>query len=168
MDRLAAWLAKQPATTVTRIAAELVADITALTVRANALEKELAALTKTHVPQLLTLRGCGPLTAAKLYGETANIDRFRSEAAFARHTGTAPIPASSGNTTRHRLARGGNRQLNTALHRIAITQISRPSSGQDYYQRRQAGGDSNMEAIRALKRRLARTVYQLLKQPALT
>jgi transposase len=168
LDRITAWLATQPATTTTRIAGELVADIRALTIRANALKRELAALTQTVVPQLLALPGCGPLTAAKLYGETANINRFRSRAAFAMHTGTAPIPASSGNTIRHRLARGGNRQLNAALHRIALTQTGRPGPGQTFYQRRKANGDNNREALRALKRRLANTVYQLLKQPALT
>jgi len=129
-------------------------------------------MTKTVAPQLLTLPGCRPLTAAKLLGETAGIHRFRSEAAYAMHTGTAPIPASSGNTVRHRLARGGNRQLNACLHRIAITQIRHPTPGQAYYQRRKAEGDTSMEAIRALKRKIARTVYHLLKQqtptPALT
>jgi transposase len=88
---LAVQLATQPATTTTRIASELVADIRALTIRANALKRELNALTQTVVPQLLALQGCGPLTAAKLYGETANINRFRSRAAYAMHTGTAPI-----------------------------------------------------------------------------
>ena len=107
--------------------------------------------------------GCGALTAAKIVGETANPARFRSEACFAMHAGVAPIPASSGRTHRHRLARGGNRQLNAALHRIALTQIGRPASlGHTYYHRRRAGGDTRMEALRALKRRLARVVYGLL------
>jgi transposase len=114
LDRIAAWLATQPATTVTRIATDLAADIRALTERTDALERELVGLTKTLAPQLLALPGCGPLTAAKLYGETANIDRFRSPAAYAMHAGTARIPASSGKVVRHRLARGGNRQLNAA------------------------------------------------------
>ena len=79
------------------------------------------------------------------------------------HAGTAPIPASSGRTNRHRLARGGNRQLNAALHRIAVTQARLPESlGQVYYQRRRANGDTKMEALRALKRRLARVVFGLL------
>jgi transposase len=162
------WLGAQSATTVTRIAGELLADIQALTVRINALGRELATLTEAHVPQLLALPGCGPLTAAKLYGETANVDRFRSAAAYAMHAGTAPIPASSGKVVRYRLARGGNRQLNAALYRIAVTQIRCPGRGQAYYQHRRACGDTSKEALRALKRRLANTVYQLLKQPALT
>nr|WP_225924553.1 transposase [Pseudonocardia abyssalis] len=106
---------------VARLAAELVADIRALTVRVNALEREIAAQVEVVAPALLALPGCGALTAAKIVGETANPGRFRSEACFAMHAGTAPVPASSGRTRRHRLARGGNRQLNAALHRIAIT-----------------------------------------------
>jgi transposase len=168
LTRLAGWLAEQPAGILARLAAELVADIAALTARANTIERELAALTKTLAPQLLALHGCGALTAAKLLGETANIHRFGSEARYAMHTGTAPIPASSGNTTRHRLHRGGNRQLNAALHRIAITQIRHDTPGRAYYQRRKTNGDNTMEALRALKRRLARTVYNLLKQQNLT
>jgi transposase len=168
LNQLGAWPATQPAITVTRIAGQLLADIAALTARVDALQRELATLTKAFVAQLLALPGCGPLTAAKLYGETANIDRFRSPAAYAMHAGTAPIPASSGKVVRYRLARGGNRQLNAALYRIAITQIRYPGLGQTYYQHRKATGDSSKEALRALKRRLANVVYHLLKQPALT
>jgi transposase len=152
-----------PASTTQRIALEELADIRALTGRINALEKEITALVRTRAPQLLTLPGCGPLTAAKLLGETANPARYRSEACFAMHAGTAPIPASSGKTDRHRLARGGNRQLNAALHRIAVTQISLNGPGRAYYQRRRAQGDTTMEALRALKRRLARVVFNLLR-----
>jgi transposase len=86
----------------------------------------------------------------------------RTEAQFAMHAGVAPIPASSGRTDRFRLARGGNRQLNAALYRIAITQIRIPGPGQDYYRRRRAAGNTGPEAIRALKRRLARVVFNLL------
>jgi transposase len=84
------------------------------------------------------------------------------------HAGTAPIPASSGRTIRHQLARGGNRQLNAALHRIAVTQIRIPGSlGHAYFQRRREQGDTKSEALRALKRRLARVVFNLL-QPTTT
>jgi transposase len=162
LDRAQARLEALPASTMRRIAAEELADIRALTVRINALEKEITALIGAQAPQLLALPGCGPLTAAKLVGETANPARFRGEAAFAMHAGVAPIPASSGKTTRHRLARGGNRQLNAALHRIAITQIRIDGLGRAYYQRRRARGDTTMEALRALKRRLARVVFNLL------
>ena len=79
------------------------------------------------------------------------------------HAGVAPIPVSSGRTDRHRLSRGGNRQLNAALHRVAITQLRLPGPGQTYYQRRRAHGDATGEAVRALKRRIARAVYQHLR-----
>jgi transposase len=163
LDRVQFSLEAMPAGTVRRIALELVADIRALTVRINALEKELRSLVIEQAPQLLDLPGCGVLTAAKILGETANPSRFRSEACFAMHAGVAPIPASSGRTNRHRLARGGNRQLNAALHRIAVTQIRLDGPGRTYYERRRAGGDTSMEALRALKRRLARVVFNLLQ-----
>ena len=163
LDRAQARLEALPASTVRRIALEELADIRALTGRINALAKELEDLVRAQAPQLLDLPGCGPLTAAKLLGETANPARFRSEACFAMHAGAAPIPASSGKTNRHRLARGGNRQLNAALHRIAVTQIRLDGLGRAYYQRRRAGGDTTMEALRALKRRLARIVFHLLR-----
>jgi transposase len=92
-------------------------------------------------PNLLGLPGCGVLTAAKLIAETAGVARFRSEACFAIHAGVAPIPASSERTDRHRLSRGGNRQLNAAIHRIAITQLRLAGPGQTYYRRRRAQGD---------------------------
>ena len=163
LDRVQARLEALPAGMVRRIATELVADIRAITARVNALERELKTLVEAQAPRLLSLPGCGVLTAAKLVGETANPSRFRSEACFAMHAGVAPIPASSGKTNRHRLARGGNRQLNAALHRIAVTQIRLNGLGQAYYQRRRAQGDTSMEALRVLKRRLARVVYQLLR-----
>lgn len=163
LNRAQNRLEQLPASTLRRIAAEELADIVTLTGRINALEKEITALVRAQAPQLLQLPGCGPLTAAKLLGETANPARFRSEACFAMHAGVAPIPASSGKTDRHRLARGGNRQLNAALHRIAITQIRLDGLGRTHYQRRRTNGDTTMEALRALKRRLARVVFQLLR-----
>jgi transposase len=163
LNRAQARLETLPAGTVRRIALEELADIRALTERIKGLEKELTALVRIQAPQLLALPGCGPLTAAKLLGETADPARFRSEACFAMHAGVAPIPASSGKTTRHRLARGGNRQLNAALHRIAVTQIRLDGLGRAYYQRRRTNGDTTMEALRALKRRLARIVFHLLR-----
>ena len=159
LDRLTAWLADREQTVLVRLAGELVADIRTHTVRINQLKQELAQLVTPLAPRLLALPGCGVLITAKILGEVGQVSRFRSESCFAMHAGVAPIPASSGKTTRYRLARGGNRQLNAALHRIAISQIR---LGSPYYQRRRAGGDTTMEAIRALKRRLARVVYRLL------
>jgi transposase len=163
LDRVQAALTAMPESVVRRIALELVEDIRAATRRINALERELGDRVREQAPQLLDLPGCGVLTAAKVVGEVANPARYRSEACFAMHAGVAPIPASSGRTNRHRLARGGNRQLNAALHRIAITQIRLGGLGQAYYERRRARGDSTMEALRALKRRLARVVFNLLQ-----
>jgi transposase len=172
LDRLTTWLSEQTWTeqisqVLARLAAELLTDIRAATVRVNALEREITTLARAAAPRLMDLQGAGGLTTAKIVGETANVTRFRSEACLAMHAGVAPIPASSGRTQRHRLARGGNRQLNAALHRIAITQVRITGSpGQLYYQRRRARGDTAMEALRALKRRLARVVFNLLQPTA--
>jgi transposase len=107
---------------VARIARDLVNRCRLLTLDINALTVEITALVTPMAPALLAIVGCGPLTAAKIIAETAGIDRFRSTNAYARHTGTAPLPVWSSNHPRHRLSRTGNRQLNAALHRIAITQ----------------------------------------------
>ncbi|WP_433799434.1 IS110 family transposase [Actinomycetospora sp. CA-084318] len=164
LDWLTAHLAEAHTGLAAELAAELIGDIRRVTVRIRALEREITARTQALAPQLLDLDGCAALTAAKILGETANITRFRSEACYAMHAGVAPVPASSGRSDRHRLARGGNRQLNAALHRIARTQARMPDSlGHAYYQRRIAGSDQDKDAIRALKRRLARVVYNLLQ-----
>lgn len=167
LDDLEQRLVDEPGT-VARLARELVADVRAATERINRLEREIAALAERLAPSLLGLTGCGPLTAAKLVGETAGIRRFHSRAAFARHNGTAPVPVWSGNTVRHRLSRGGNRQLNAGIHRIAITQLQRPGPGRDYLEHRQAAGDTKSEAIRALRRRISDEVYRRLRADELT
>ncbi|MFL6116856.1 MAG: transposase, partial [Catenulispora sp.] len=111
---------------------------------------------------LLAIPGCGVLTAAKILGETAGIDRFVSKDAYARHNGTAPLPVWSSNKARHRLSRTGNRQLNAALHRIALTQAHWHPDAKAMIERRKAGGDSGLEALRILKRRLSDVVYRAL------
>ena len=161
LDGLRIALAEQPGT-VARIARELVDQIAGLTGLINALGREIDALAKDLGPSLLDLQGCGGLSTAKLIGETAGMARFRSRAAFARHNGSAPVPVWSGNTTRHRLSRGGNRQINAALHRIAITQIRLGGRGRDYYDHRLAQGDTKTEAIRALRRRISDEVFRRL------
>jgi transposase len=148
--------------TVARIARELLVRVRELTGAIDTLEREIAALTSVQAPTLLGLQGCGALTAAKLVGEVAGIGRFRSRAAFARHNGSAPVPVWSGNQTRHRLSRGGNRQLNAALHRIAVTQLQRPGPGRDYLEKRMAAGDTKTEAIRALRRRISDAVFRCM------
>jgi len=149
--------------TVARIARELVVRIRELTTTINDLEREIARLVAGMAPSLLALTGCGPLTAAKLIGETAGVGRFRSRAAFARHNGSAPLPVWSGNTVRHRLSRTGNRQLNVALHRIAITQLQREGPGRTYLEHRRAQGDTKPEAIRALRRRISDEVFRRMR-----
>jgi transposase len=162
LDRLEQRLADVPGL-VARLARELVAVIASLTQRITALEREIAARSGQLSPSLRALRGCGALSAAKIVGETAGVLRFRHRAAFARHTGTAPVPVWSGNTERHRLSRGGNRQLNAAIHRIAVTQLQRPGPAQDYVARRRAAGDTPTEALRALKRRISDEVWRRLR-----
>jgi transposase len=163
LDQIAAWLAGTPSSVQIAICQELTAKIQTLTIRIDQLGRDLRTRVAQLAPNLLSLPGCGVLTAAKLIAETAGVARFRSEACFAMHAGVAPIPVSSGRTDRHRLCRGGNRQLNAAVHRIAITQLRLAGPGQSYYRRRRAQGDSTGDAVRALKRRIARAVYQQLK-----
>jgi transposase len=128
----------------------------------KALEKEITELTTQLAPALLELPGCGALTAAKIIGETAGVDRFKSRDAYARYNGTAPLPVWSSNKARHRLSRTGNRQLNAALHRIALTQARWHPPAKEMIERRKNGGNSGREALRVLKRRLSDAVFQAL------
>jgi transposase len=126
--------------TVARLARELIGRVRELTQTIDALEREIATLVKPLAPSLFALLGCAALTAAKLVGETADVRRFRSRAAYASHNGTAPVPVWSGNTQRVRLNRGGNRQLNAAMHRIAVTQLRHACAGRAYVERTHRGG----------------------------
>ena len=165
LGKVSRRLARAPQTARVRIARELVRQITARTARIRELKSELTALVDSYAPQLLAERGCGPLTAAKLIGEIAGAERFASDSKLARTSGAAPIPASSGNTQRHRLDRGGNRQLNCALHRLAVNKGNWDPDAAAYLARKQAEGKSRKEAIRCLKRHLARRVWKLLRSP---
>jgi transposase len=147
---------------VARIAADLATRIAALSADISALEKEIAVRVRALAPSLLELPGAAELTAAKIIGQTAGIGRFRSKDAYARHNGTAPLPAWSGNNVRHRLSRTGNRQLNCAIHRIAVTQMRRSPQAQTYLKHRIAAGHTKTEALRALKRRISDAVYRAL------
>ena len=160
-DALAASLACLPGTPA-RIARAILGRIRDVSAGIRALEAEITDLAAALAPSLLALPGCGPLTAAKIVGEAAGIGRFHSKEAFARHNGTAPVPVWSGNTPRHRLSRGGNRQLNLALHRIAITQMRIDERGRAYIEHRRAAGDTKTEAIRALRRRVSDEVFRRL------
>ena len=133
-----------------------------LSVEVKALEAELTEKVTAKAPSFLDIPGCGGLTAAKIIGETADVRRFRSKDAFARFTGTAPLPVWSSNHPRQRLSRVGNRQLNCALHRIALTQAHWHEVARAYLQRRKDAGDTTKEALRVLKRRLSDVVYRAM------
>ena len=106
------------------------------------------------------------MTAAKLVGEIAGAERFATDAKLARAAGLAPIPVSSGKTNRHRLDRGGNRQINAAIHRIAVTRARCHPETRDYIARKLSEGKTHRDAIRCLKRHLARRIWHLLQPPA--
>ena len=149
--------------TVARLARGLLERCRALTQQIIELTTEITTLVTDMAPSLIAIPGCGAITAAKILGETAGVDRFRSKDAYARHNGTAPMPVWSSNKARHRLSRTGNRQLNAALHRIALTQAHWHPPAKQMMERRKAGGDSGMEALRVLKRRLSAVVYAALR-----
>jgi transposase len=146
-----------------RIAGDELRRLRELTQTVNALQSELADLVAAIAPQLLDEPGCGPLTAAKLIGEIAGAGRFASDAKLARAAGVAPVPVSSGKTDRHRLDRGGNRQINAAIHRIAVTRARCDPRAKAYIARKKTEGKTNREAIRCLKRHLIRRIWQLLR-----
>ncbi|HEY2741858.1 MAG TPA: transposase, partial [Gaiellaceae bacterium] len=143
--------------------------IQAATVEAAELEREILAHVRALAPALLDEPGVGPIVAAQLIVAWSHPGRLRSEACFARLAGVAPIPASSGQTTRHRLSRGGDRQLNRALHTIVLHRRQHDPATRDYIARRVNEGKSTRDATRLLKRYLARHLYRLLeKQPLMT
>jgi transposase len=165
LDRVDRRLRKLPAGARVRIAREQVAQLRTLTRQIDQLQAELLELVKAHRPQLLAEQGCGPLVAAILIGHTAGVKQFRKPSSFGLQTGTAPIPCSSGQRTQHRLNRGGDRQLNHALHIIAITRAQRDPATKQYLARKQAEGKTSKGALRCLKRHLARRFYHLLAEP---
>ena len=138
------------------------ARIRELTVEINQLERDIQQRVTVLVPSLVAIPGCGALTAGKLIGEAADITRFRSRDAYAMWAGVAPIPVWSANPNRFRLNRGGNRQTNAALHRIAITQARIHPDAQAFIKRRIETGSTKREALRLLKRKLANVVYRNL------
>jgi transposase len=163
--RIARRLARAEQTARVRIARDELRRLRELTAAAAELEAEIAELVAQAAPQLLAEPGFGPLTAGKLLGEIAGAERFATEAKLARAAGVAPIPVSSGKTHRHRLDRGGNRQLNTAIHRIALTRARCHPESQNYLARKRAEGKTGLEAMRCLKRHLTRRVWHLLQPP---
>jgi transposase len=133
---------------------------------AKTLEKELCALVATMAPVLLTQPGVGPITAAQLLISWSHPGRLRSEAAFAMLAGAAPVEASSGQVVRHRLNRGGDRQLNRALHTIVMIRQRYHQATKTYTTRRITEGKSQRDVRRCLKRTLARQLFRLLERQA--
>jgi transposase len=165
LDRIARRLAALPQTARARVARDALRRIRELTRAERDLKRQLHALIAELRPDLLAQQGCGTLTAAILIGHTAGAQRFPTDAHFARQAGVAPIPASSGRRDRHRLDRGGDRQLNRALHTIAIARARTCPTTRAYPQRKQAEGKTRRAALRALKRHLARHIWHLLTTP---
>jgi len=137
--------------------------ILALEAEANDLESEIERLVKHTVPELLAEIGVGPISAAQLYCSWSHRGRLRSDAAFAMLGGSAPIPASSGQTIRYRLNRAGDRQLNCALHTIVLTRLQHDPATRAYAARRLAEGKTPREIKRCLKRYLARHLFRILE-----
>jgi transposase len=158
-------LSRAEQTARVRIARDEIRRIKDLTQTINQLAQEISGLVEQVAPQLLTERGLGILTAAKLIGEIAGIDRFTSDAQLARLAGCAPIPVSSGQSNRHRLDPGGNRQLNNAFYTLAINKLRHDPRTAVYVAKQRAQGKTQRDAIRSLKRHLVRRVYRLLKNP---
>jgi transposase len=144
--------------------------IQAATREADELEREILAHVRALVPELLDEPGIGPIVAAQLIVTWSHHDRVRNEAAFARLAGVAPLPASSGLTTRHRLSRGGDRQLNRALHTVILHRRQHDPATRDYIARRVTEGKSPRDATRILKRYLARHLYRVMQNasPSMT
>jgi transposase len=151
-----------------RVAAELIADLERIYQRKKAANKELTDLVAAAGTGLLDLPGIGPSGAARLLVEVGDITRFPNKAHFASWNGTAPIDASSGDQVRHRLSRGGNRQINRVLHIMATVQLRNATEGRAYFDRKRADGKGPMEAMRCVKRRLSDIVFQQMLNDAIT
>ncbi|GAB3390440.1 MULTISPECIES: IS110 family RNA-guided transposase [Amycolatopsis] len=167
-DQAAAALTRsRPQSSVERarkdLARELITDIRALDRRLKANKQRMEEAIKDSNSRLTDIAGVGPVVAARLLGRTSLASRFPTAAAFAVYTGVAPIEIASADKARHRLSRQGDRQLNNALHTIALTQVRMHGSrGRLYYDRKIAEGKTHNEAMRCLKRRLADHVWRTM------
>ncbi len=131
--------------------------------------RRLEAALRVQGSALTRIPGVGVILAAKIVGRSGAVSRFPSRAHYASYTGTAPLEVSSGEVQRHRLSRGGDRQLNRALHIAALTQARMPGTeGHGYFRRKLAAGKSRNEALRCLKRRLSDVVYRCMVADART
>jgi transposase len=162
LDRLQGLLEALPESTRRRIALSELGRIRELTIEVRDLEREIRGLMRELAPDLMAIPGCSAIGAAHLVGQVAGVSRFSGEAAFAMHAGTAPLPVSSGKSERHRLNRTGNRQLNSTIHMIAVTQIRMHPPAIAFMERKRSEGMSNREALRCLKRHISRAVYKTM------
>jgi transposase len=162
LDRLSDALRALPESTRRRIAEEQVESCRRLTGRIRALEREITGLAEALAPGLVAEPGCSTISAAHLIGQTGGVARFRGEAAFAMHVGVAPLPVSSGKSCRHRLNRTGNRKLNCTIHIIAVTQARMHPPAIAFMDRKRSEGMSTREALRCLKRHIARRLYKTM------
>jgi transposase len=154
------------AKTLRALAMDLVSEVRQLDRRIAKAAGDIHTAVTASGTTLTDLHGVGTLTAAKILAHVGDVGRFRSAAAFASYTGTAPIEVSSGDVVRHRLSRAGDRQLNCCLHVMAITQVRQDTPGRAYYLRKRSQGKSHNEALRCLKRRLSDIVYRQLIRDA--
>jgi transposase len=139
-----------------------IAEIRRLNDKIAGIDKQIAAKVKESGTTLTQLRGIGFIIAAKILGEVGEASRLRSQGSFAMLTGTAPVEASSGRTTRHRLNRGGNRQLNYALHVMGLARCRGDADTKAYMARLRMEGKSDKESMRCLKRQLSNVIYRQL------
>jgi transposase len=145
-----------------RIAAEELAELTAVDAKIKKSTAELKAMVIARGSHLMDLPGVGPVVAARVLADTGDVTRFADRNRFASWTGTAPLDASSGEHSRHRLSRAGNRRVNHMIHIAAISQIRLDTDGRTYYRRKRADGKRPMEAIRCLKRSISDAIFRQL------
>ena len=156
------WSARRPLLAAQLVRSRL-ADLRRLDRQLAQLRQALVVAVAATNTTLLALRGVGPIVAALILVEARSFNRTASRDHFARYNGTAPIPASSGQTRRHRLNRGGNRRLNYAIHQMALTQAAHDPRARAYLARRQAEGKSWRDALRCLKRHLSDVIWNALR-----
>lgn len=142
-----------------RLVVELIVELEGIDKKIKNINKEISELVIARGSTLMDLTGIGPSGAARLLADVGDIHRFTDRDKFASWNGTAPLDASSGDQTRHRLSRAGNRRINRALHIMAVVQLRHRTEGRAYFDAKKATGKTSMEAMRALKRRLSNVVY---------
>jgi len=145
-----------------RVAAEELAELTAVDAKIKKATTELKAMVLARRSRLMDIHGVGPVVAARILADVGDVGRFVDRNRFASWTGTAPLDASSGEQNRHRLSRAGNRRMNHMVHIAAVTQLRLDTEGRAYYRRKRADDKKPMEAMRCLKRRISDVVYRQL------